>query len=114
MRRQAGGDEPIPPETAGRRVLSVRQARLLERSIIGLCLLALALIFQPFSLTLFGVGAGLVIVGGLAFNLIPMCRPGVPARSVVMVGLIVVGLLFAVAGLAIGSAYLYASYLRPH
>ncbi len=96
-----------------RRVLSARQARLLERSIIGLCIGALALIFQPFSLTLFGVGAGLVIVGGLALNLVPLCRPGVPARSIVLVGLVILTVLVVIAGLAIASAYLYAVYLQP-
>jgi len=106
--------EPLRPGVTAPRVLSARQARLLERSIIGLCLVALALIFQPFSLTLFGVGTGLVIVGGLAFNLMPVCRPGVPVRSLVRVGLVVLGLLVVLAGLAIASAYLYAVYLRPH
>ncbi len=105
---------PLRPGVAAPRVLSARQARLLERSIIGLCLVALALIFQPFSLTLFGVGAGLVIVGGLAFNLMPVCRPGVPVRSLVRVALVVLGLLVVLAGLAIASAYLYAVYVRPH
>lgn len=107
-------DEPLRPGVAAPRVLSARHARLLERSIIGLCLVALALIFQPFSLTLFGVGAGLVIVGGLAFNLMPVCRPGIPVRSLVRVGLVVLGLLVVLAGLAIASAYLYAVYIRPH
>lgn len=106
--------EPLRPGAPAPRVLSARQARLLERSIIGLCLVALALIFQPFSLTLFGVGTGLVIVGGLAFNLMPVCRPGVPVRSLVRVGLVVLGLLVVLAGLAIASAYLYAVYVRPH
>jgi hypothetical protein len=113
MKARAAACDPIRPEAARQWVLSAGQARVLERSIIGLCLVALALIFQPFSLTLFGVGAGLVIVGGLAFNLVPMCRPGVPARRVAMVGLTILMLLVVIAGLAVASAYLYALYLRP-
>ncbi len=42
--------------------LTARQARRVEVCIIGLCIAALAMIFQPFSLTLFGVGAALVVL----------------------------------------------------
>ena len=91
--------------------MSQGTARSIESAIIGLCVLALALIFQPFSLTLYGIGAGLVVLGGLAFNLIPHCRPGVPLRRLVTVALIVLGLLIVVFLLAIGSTYLYALYL---
>lgn len=44
------------------------QARRAEYSIIGVCLLALVLIFQPYSVTLFTIGAGLVVFGGLAIG----------------------------------------------
>ena len=110
-RRPSSDAGSLHPDAPPRRVLSPREARLLERSIIVLCLVALALIFQPFSLTLFGVGAGLVVLGGLAFNLMAVCRPGVPVRSVALVALVVLGVLIAVAGLAIASVYLYALYL---
>jgi hypothetical protein len=93
--------------------MSARGARALERSIIGFSILSLLLIFQPFSLTLFGVGAGLVVVAGLAFNLMPLCRPGVPVRKVVVAGLIVLAVLAAVVLAALGSAQLYAIYLQP-
>jgi len=94
------------------RGMSKVQARTLEYGIIGLCLLALALIFQPFSLALYGVGAGLVVVAGLAFNLVPHCVPGRSFASVARVGMIVL-IVFAVAlALAIGSAYLYVAYLE--
>lgn len=93
--------------------MSAGQARALERSIIGFSILSLLLIFQPFSLTLFGVGAGLVVVAGLAFNLMPLCRPGVPVRKVVVAGLIVLAVLAAVVLAALGSAQLYAIYLQP-
>ena len=93
--------------------MSAGQARALERSIIGLSVLSLLLIVQPFSLTLFGVGAGLVVIAGLAFNLMPLCRPGVPARRVVVAGLIVLAVLAGVILAALGSAQLYALYLQP-
>jgi len=88
------------------------QARTAEWVIIGLCVGALALVFQPFSRTLYGLGAGLVVLGGLAFNLVPLCRPGIPARSLVKAGAIVLVLLLIVVGLAIASAWLYGLYLQ--
>ena len=92
--------------------MSAATARAIEYAIIALCALALVLIFQPFSLTLYGIGAGLVVLGGLAFNLIPHCRPGVPLRWLGTVALIVLTLLLAVFLLALGSTYLYALYLE--
>jgi hypothetical protein len=92
--------------------MSAATARGFEYAIIGLCALALVLIFQPFSLTLYGVGAGLVVLGGLAFNLIPHCRPGVPLRWLVTVALIVLALVVLVFLLAVGTSYLYAWYLE--
>jgi hypothetical protein len=92
--------------------MSPATARLIEYSIIGLCVISLIMIFQPFSLTLYGVGAGLVVLGGLAFNLIPHCRPGVPLRRLVTVALIVLVLLVVVFCLAVGTSYLYAWYLE--
>lgn len=94
--------------------MSAATARTIEYSIIALCLLSLVLIFQPFSLTLYGIGAGLVVLGGLAFNLIPFCRPGVPLRSLVKVALIVLALLVVVFLLAVGTSYLYAWYLEAN
>jgi hypothetical protein len=102
-------DQPSSPT---RRGMSVAEARRAEFAIIGLCILALVLIFQPFSLLLYGIGAGLVVLGGLAFNLVPLCRPGVPAAKLVRAGLIVLGLLLVTAALAIGSAWLYGLYLK--
>ena len=88
------------------------QARRVEYGIIGLCIAALVMIFQPFSLTLFGIGAALVVVGGLAFNLVPLCRPGVPAARLFRAGGIVLLILLVVAGIAIAAAYLYGIYLQ--
>lgn len=91
--------------------MSARQAAGIEWSIIALCVASLLLIFQPFSITLYGVGAGLVVLGGLAFNLVPLCRAGTPLRKVVVAGAIVLASLAIVALLAIGSAMLYGVYL---
>ena len=95
------------PPAAG---MSNRTAALIEATIIGICILALVLIFQPFSLTLFTIGCGLVVFGGLAFNLVPLCEKGRPLRSLLRAALIVVVLLFVIAGLAILSAWLYGKY----
>jgi hypothetical protein len=91
--------------------MTALQAYVAEWVIIGLCIGALVLVFQPFSRTLYGVGAGLVVLAGLAFNLVPLCRPGVRAMALVRAGLIVVVLLVVVVALAIGSAHLYGLYL---
>ena len=91
--------------------MSRKLARRIEYSIIGLCLLAMALIFQPFSKIGFTIGCVLVVVGGLAFNLVPFCQPGKPLRGVIKAGIIVL-IVFAVAVLlALGSAQLYGVYL---
>ncbi|MDJ0981956.1 MAG: hypothetical protein QNI94_10045 [Kiloniellales bacterium] len=92
--------------------LTARQARRVEFGIIGLCIAALVMIFQPFSLTLFGIGAALVVLGGLAFNLVPLCRPGVRASSLVKAGGIVLLILLVIAGIAISAAHLYGIYLQ--
>lgn len=92
--------------------MTAAQARRVEYSIIGLCIAALVMIFQPFSLTLFGIGAALVVLGGLAFNLVPLCRPGVPAAGLLKAGGIVLLILLVVAGIAIAAAYLYGVYLQ--
>ena len=89
-----------------------RQARAIEWGIIALCLVSLVFIFQPFAMPLFSIGAGLVVLGGLLFNLVPLCRPGVPLRGVASAAAIVFTILIVAIGLAIGSAELYAIYLR--
>jgi hypothetical protein len=92
--------------------MSVRTATRLEYAIIGLGVLALLLIFQPFSLTLFGVGCVLVVAAGLINNLLPLCEPGYPVSGVVRAALIVLVIFFAVALISIGSAFLYGMYLQ--
>jgi hypothetical protein len=92
--------------------MSPATARSIEYAIIALCVVSLIMIFQPFSLLLYGIGAGLVVLGGLAFNLIPFCRPGASLRWLITVALIVLALLLVVFVLAVGTSYLYAWYLE--
>ena len=92
--------------------MSRRQAKTIELSIIGLCLIALFFVFQPVSIVLYGIGAVAVIVGGLSFNLVPLCREGVPPRAVIKAGLIVLTILVIVILLALGATELYAIYLE--
>jgi hypothetical protein len=94
--------------------LTPTTARRLEFAIIGLGVLALLLIFQPFSMSLFTTGCILVVLAGLINNLLPLAQPGVPKRSVVKVA-IIVALIFCLALLiAIFAAYLYGVFfLNP-
>ncbi len=87
------------------------QARAIEYTIIGLAVASVLMIFQPFSLTLFSWGCGLVVVAGLSFNLIPFCRAGVPFRMLGRVVLIVLVILTIAAVLGIATANLYVWYL---
>jgi hypothetical protein len=87
--------------------MSLATAYRLEWSIIGLGILALLLIFQPFSLTLFGVGCGLVVLAGLVNNLLPLCQPGTTVRALVNAALIVALVFCIVVLLAITAAHLY-------
>ena len=91
--------------------MTASQAKLVEYSIIGLCIIALLMIFQPFTLTFYSIGAGLVVLGGLAFNLIPFCREGVPLAKLGKVALIVLAVLGVAVVLGIGTGYLYVWYL---
>ncbi len=91
--------------------MTASQAKLIEYSIIGLCIIALLAIFQPFTLVFYSIGAGLVVLGGLAFNLIPFCREGVPLGKLGKVALIVLAILGIAVALGIGTGYLYVWYL---
>jgi hypothetical protein len=90
--------------------MSVQTATRVEYAIIGLGIFALLLIFQPFSLALFGLGCGLVVFSGLINNLLPLCQPGVSIRSLLNGGLIVAGTFVAVLIFAIASAYFYGRF----
>jgi hypothetical protein len=94
--------------------MTPRSALRLEAFIIGLGVLALILIFQPFSLGLFAVGSGLVVLAGLVNNLLPLAKPGVPARSVIIVALVVAMIFCIVLLVSITAAHLYgAFFLKP-
>ncbi|HJR23074.1 MAG TPA: hypothetical protein VJ822_15690 [Dongiaceae bacterium] len=89
-------------------------ARKVEYTIIGLGVLALLMIFQPFNLGLFTIGCILVVVAGLINNLLPLARPGVPARSVVKAAMIVAMIFCIVLVIAIFAAHLYGVFfLKP-
>lgn len=89
-------------------------ARKVEHAIIGVGVLALLLIFQPFSIWFFTIGCILVVLAGLINNLLPLAQPGVPARSVVKAAMIV-AMIFCIALLvSIVAAHLYgAFFLKP-
>lgn len=94
--------------------LTARSALRLEFFIIGLGVLALLMIFQPFSMTLFALGAVLVVIAGLMNNLLPLAQPGVPVRSVVTVAMVVAMIFCIVLLLAISAAHLYGIlFLKP-
>ena len=92
-------------------VMTAKQARTIEYAIIVVSVLSLILLFQPFSLQLYSVGAGLVVFAGLAFNLVPLCTPGRSYRSLLRGALVIVIIFVVVTLLALGSALLYSWYL---
>jgi len=92
--------------------MTATQAKFLERSIILLCVISIVMIFQPFSMQLFSIGCVTVVIGALLFNLVPFCRPGVPANQIGKVVLIVLIVLIVAALLGIGTAFLYVEYLE--
>ncbi len=94
--------------------MSLKTALRLEFFIIGLGLFALVLIFQPFSITVFAIGSGLVVLAGLVNNLLPLAQPGVPARSVFVVALVVAMIFCIVLLVSISAAHLYGVFfLKP-
>jgi len=92
--------------------MNATQAKLLERSIITLCVASIIMIFQPFSMQLFTIGCIMVVVGALLFNLVPFCRPGVSGRQIGKVVMIVLIVLVVAALLGVGTAFLYVEYLE--
>jgi hypothetical protein len=102
------GRQDLPPAAAAG--MSKSAARRLEYGIIALGVFALALIFQPFSLTPFGVGCALVVFAGLVNNLLPMCQPGVSIRAMILAGLIVALIFCIVMLLSIVAAHFYGVF----
>jgi hypothetical protein len=91
--------------------MTASQAKTIEYAIIFLSVLSLVLLFQPFSLELYSIGAGLVVLAGLVFNLVPLCTPGRSFRSLLNAALIIAVIFVVVTLLALGSALLYSWYL---
>lgn len=92
-----------------------KQAALrMEYAIIGLGILALLMIFQPFSLTVFSIGCMLVVLAGLINNLLPLAQPQVPARSVVTIAMVVAMIFCITLLVAIFAASLFGIFfLKP-
>ena len=68
----------------------------------------------PFSLTLFAIGSALVVLAALVNNLLPLAEPGVPARTVVTIALIVAMIFCIVLLLSIAAAHFYGvAFLQP-
>jgi len=89
-------------------------ARKVEYAIIGLGVLALLMIFQPFNLALFTIGCILVVVAALINNLLPLAKPGVPARAVLKAAMIVAMIFCITLVVAIFAAHLYGVFfLKP-
>ena len=91
--------------------LTKKQAKIVERIIVGFSILSLVFLFQPFSMTLYSLGCIAVVVGGLSFNLVPLCVEGVRASPLIKIAIIIFTILIIVAIAAIGSAELYSWYL---
>jgi hypothetical protein len=99
------------PENPVQTGMTANQAKIIEYAIIFVSVLSLIFLFQPFSLEIYSIGAGLVVLAGLAFNLVPLCTPGRPLRSLLKGAAVIVGIFIIVTLLALGSALLYSWYL---
>jgi hypothetical protein len=89
-------------------------ARRLEYAIIGIGVLALLMIFQPFNIALFAIGCVLVVVAGLINNLLPLARPGVPRHSVVKVAMVIAMIFCITLLVSIYAAHVYGVFfLNP-
>ena len=94
--------------------LSRQGALRLEYAIIGLGILALVMIFQPFSVTLFTLGSMIVVLAGLVNNLLPLAQPGVRKSSVITIAMVVAMIFCIVLLVAIYAASLYGVFfLKP-
>ena len=101
-------------ELQNNRGMSPATAQRLEYTIIGIGMLALLMIFQPFSIALFTAGSILVVLAGLINNLLPLAQPGVPKRAVVKAAMIVAMIFCITLLVAIFAAHLYGVFfLNP-
>jgi hypothetical protein len=101
------------PDSGARRGMTLRQARTIEYGIVGASLLALVLIFQPFSLELFTLGAAAIVIVGLAFNLVPLAQPGKSWRGFSIAIFVIIVAFAVVTLLSLGMAVLYGYYVTP-
>lgn len=92
--------------------MTAAQAKKIEMGIIGMSLLSMAFIFQPFFQILFTVGCIGVVFSGLIFNLVPFCVAGTSYKKLARVGAIVAIVFVIVIILALGAAWAYGIYLR--
>ena len=92
--------------------LTKKQAKNVERVIVLFSVVALVCLFQPFSMFLYAVACGAVVVAGLMFNLVPLCVEGVRVSQLIKIAVIIFIILFIVAIVAIGSGHLYGIYLE--
>ena len=98
---------------ARRRGMSRGTARTIEYAIVAASIVALGLIFQPFSLKLFSVGAGFIIFVGLVFNLVPLAQPGKTVSGLLKGALVVAFIFLVMTLLSLGAAVLYGIYVSP-
>ena len=91
--------------------MSRKTAVRIEFGITGLCLRALLMIFQPFSKLAFTAGCIPVVVGGRAFNLVPLRTPGRRLRALLAAAAVVLAVFDVVVLLALGSAFRYGTYV---
>jgi hypothetical protein len=87
--------------------LSLPGALRLEFLIIGLGIVALFMVFQPYSLTVFSVGCGLVVMAALANNLLPLAESGTPIRYILWAAVVVLLIFFTALLVSIAAAHLY-------
>ena len=96
------------------KALTANTALRMEYAIIALGIVALLMIFQPFSIGLFTVGSMVVVLAGLVNNLLPLAQPGVKVRSVITIAMVVAMIFCIVLLVSIVAAYLYgAFFLKP-
>ena len=94
--------------------MTPKLALRIEFAIIGLGILGLVMIFQPFSLVVFSGGCVLVLIGTLANNLLPFAQPGQPLRTVLFAGAVVLLTFFLVLLISIAAAWAYGViFLNP-
>ena len=94
--------------------LTPKSALKMEYAIIGLGILALVMIFQPFNITLFTIGSMLVVLAGLINNLLPLAQPGVKIRSIITIAMVVAMIFCITLLVSILAAYFYGVFfLNP-